>query len=298
MEKEEARKAKETKQEKKTMTGKKYIAAALFASVLTVLTPASGIFEIFENGAPLGCTTVSAAEKENGGQTGEITVYMHGSTEYVKDIPLSGEEVAVYRAAYLKDGIWTPTELFADSGFRLEDMTAESMERCADLLYQYVNDNAIKGSAAVTDENGRAVFSGLEAGLYLVCPEKETSYETEKEAGVFLADPYVVSVPSEINGQADYTVETVPKTEWVPEEEGDGQGNTPGDNGNGGDGGGFHDGGSGDETRPADETDKTDEGWLGVQTGDTTRVSGYILVLLASGVVIADMIADRRRNAR
>ena len=104
MEKEEARKAKETKQEKKTMTGKKYIAAALFASVLTVLMPASGIFEIFEGGAPSGCATVSAAEKESGGRTGEITVYMHGSTEYVKDIPLSGEEVAVYRAAYLKTG--------------------------------------------------------------------------------------------------------------------------------------------------------------------------------------------------
>lgn len=276
------------------MTGKKYIAAALLVSAMAILTPASGIFEIC-GGAPAGSALARAAEKESGGQTGEITVYMHGSTEYAKDIPLAGGEVAVYRAAYRKDGIWTPTELFADSGFRLEDMTAESMERCADLLYQYVNDNAIKGSAAVTDENGRAVFSGLEAGLYLVCPEKETSYETEKEAGVFLADPYVVSVPSEINGQADYTVETVPKTEWVPEEEGDGQGNTPGDDGNGG---GFHDGGSGDETRPADETDKTDEGWLGVQTGDTTRVSGYILVLLASGVVIADMIADRRRNAR
>ncbi len=271
------------------MTGKKYIAAALLVSAMAILTPASGIFEIC-GGAPAGSALARAAEKESGGQTGEITVYMHGSTEYAKDIPLAGGEVAVYRAAYRKDGIWTPTELFADSGFRLEDMTALSMERCADLLYQYVNDNAIKGSAAVTDENGRAVFSGLEAGLYLVCPEKETSYETEKEAGVFLADPYVVSVPSEINGQADYTVETVPKTEWIPEEEGDGQTNTPGDDGN--------DGGSGDETRPADETDKTDEGWLGVQTGDTTRVSGYILVLLASGVVIADMIADRRRNAR
>ena len=271
------------------MTGKKYIAAALLVSAMAILTPASGIFEIC-GGAPAGSALARAAEKESGGQTGEITVYMHGSTEYAKDIPLAGGEVAVYRAAYRKDGIWTPTELFADSGFRLEDMTALSMERCADILYQYVNDNAIKGSAAVTDENGRAVFSGLEAGLYLVCPEKETSYETEKEAGVFLADPYVVSVPSEINGQADYTVETVPKTEWIPEEEGDGQTNTPGDDGN--------DGGSGDETRPADETDKTDEGWLGVQTGDTTRVSGYILVLLASGVVIADMIADRRRNAR
>ena len=265
------------------MTGKKYIAAALLVSAMAILTPASGIFEIC-GGAPAGSALARAAEKESGGQTGEITVYMHGSTEYAKDIPLAGGEVAVYRVAYRKDGIWIPTELFADSGFRLEDMTAESMERCADILYQYVNDNAIKGSAAVTDENGRAVFSGLEAGLYLVCPEKETSYETEKEAGVFLADPYVVSVPSEINGQADYTVETVPKTEWIPDEDGGSQGDTP-----------ENDGGSGDGIRP---TGETDGGRQRVQTGDTTRVSGYILVLLASGAVIADMIADRRRSVR
>lgn len=284
MEKEEARKAKETKQEKKTMTGKKYIAAALFASVLTVLTPASGIFEIFEGGAPSGCATVSAAEKESGGRTGEITVYMHGSTEYVKDIPLSGEEVAVYRAAYLKDGIWTPTELFADSGFRLEDTTAESMERCADLLSRYVNDNGIKGNVSVTDEDGRAVFPGLQEGLYLVCPDKEMACENGRESGVFLADPYVVSIPSEISGKTDYTVETVPKTEWIPDEDGGSQGDTP-----------ENDGGSGDGIRP---TGETDGGRQRVQTGDTTRVSGYILVLLASGAVIADMIADRRRSVR
>ena len=265
------------------MTGKKYIAAALLVSAMAILTPASGIFEIC-GGAPAGSALARAAEKESGGQTGEITVYMHGSTEYAKDIPLAGGEVAVYRAAYRKDGIWTPTELFADSGFRLEDMTAESMERCADLLYQYVNDNAIKGSAAVTDENGRAVFSGLEAGLYLVCPEKEMACENGRESGVFLADPYVVSIPSEISGKTDYTVETVPKTEWIPDEDGGSQGDTP-----------ENDGGSGDGIRP---TGETDGGRQRVQTGDTTRVSGYILVLLARGAVIADMIADRRRSVR
>lgn len=211
------------------------------------------------------------------GESGSITIYLHGSTEQAQDIPLSGAEVKLYFAAeQTADGQWTASETFADAGFELKDLSAASLEENAQRLYAYVQDHGLKGDATVTDGSGRAVWDALETGMYLVCPPKEISYESRAESGVFLTEPYLVTVPLDVDGEPDYSVESVPKTEWIPDEP---DGETPGG------------------PEEPDEPGTPDRGEPGIiQTGDNAKFSNYIVWILVSGVVIADMIAERKRR--
>lgn len=222
------------------------------------------------------------------GESGSITIYLHGSAGQAQDIPLSGAEVKLYFAAeQTADGQWTASETFADAGFELKDLSAASLEENAQRLYAYVQDHGLKGDAAVTDDSGRAVWDALETGMYLVCPPKEISYESRAESGVFLTEPYLVTVPLDVGGEPDYSVESVPKTEWIPDEP---DGETPG--------GPEEPGEPGGETpEEPDEPGTPDRGEPGIiQTGDNAKFSNYIVWILVSGVVIADMIAERKRR--
>lgn len=211
------------------------------------------------------------------GESGSITIYLHGSTEQAQDIPLSGAEVKLYFAAeQTADGQWTASETFADAGFELKDLSAASLEENAQRLYVYVQDHGLKGDAAVTDDSGCAVWDALETGMYLVCPPKEISYESGAESGVFLTEPYLVTVPLDVGGEPDYSVESVPKTEWIPDEP---DGETPGG------------------PEEPDEPGTPDRGEPEIiQTGDNAKFSNYIVWILVSGVVIADMITERKRR--
>ena len=211
------------------------------------------------------------------GESGSITIYLHGSAGQAQDIPLSGAEVKLYFAAeQTADGQWTASETFAVAGFGLEDLSAASLEENAQRLYAYVQDHGLKGDAAVTDDSGRAVWDALETGMYLVCPPKEISYESGAESGVFLTEPYLVTVPLDVDGEPDYSVESAPKTEWIPDEP---DGETPGG------------------PEEPGEPGTPDRGEPGIiQTGDNAKFSNYIVWILVSGVVIADMITERKRR--
>lgn len=215
------------------------------------------------------------------GESGSITIYLHGSAGQAQDIPLSGAEVKLYFAAeQTADGQWTASETFADAGFGLEDLSAASLEENAQRLYAYVQDHGFKGDAAVTDDSGRAVWDALETGMYLVCPPEEISYESRAESGVFLAEPYLVTVPLDVDGEPVYSVESAPKTEWIPDE---------------GPGGPEEPGGETPEEPGEPETPDGAEPGI-IQTGDNAKFSNYIVWILISGVVIADMVAERKRR--
>ena len=85
-----------------------------------------------------------------------------------------------------------------DVGYRLIDTAAS-----------YGNEEAV----------GKAVFSPLEPGLYLIIRSEVAPANTE-----FSCDPALVSVPTTVNGVFAYTVEVTPKFEHDPLTPGSGPG--------------------------------------------------------------------------
>lgn len=65
----------------------------------------------------------------------------------------------------------------------------------------------------ITDEDGYCKCD-TELGIYLVCQTGRNRIATKYE----LFDPYFVGVPSYLDGQTLYTVETFPKTVPIPEQ--------------------------------------------------------------------------------
>lgn len=144
-------------------------------------------------------------------RTGEITV----TASYEKkgeSRPLQGVEFTVYRVAdaALEDGglVFRPAPGLEDWEEEMNGrLTASSSKR---LARELASSGKLKELASAgpktTDEEGKATFSGLELGMYLV---KQTGggrgYETIK--------PFLVTLPQADGDKWDYTVEAAPKTE-------------------------------------------------------------------------------------
>lgn len=97
---------------------------------------------------------------------------------------------------------------FAGSGETLSDLNDKGLPV---KLLQYAQNNGIAPDySAVTNEDGRAVFSNLPEGAYLVRQNgfEQTCYFTE-------ADPFVVTLPMTVNGEWSYQVMAEPKVDVV-----------------------------------------------------------------------------------
>lgn len=105
---------------------------------------------------------------------------------------------------FVADGDGHLTEDFADCGLRLP---AENSARAAKALRDYVRVHHISGQTA-TPEQGEAVFEPLEKGTYLVC-----SAQTPGEFSPFLMD-----IPTVLNGSSIYHVTAKPKLDDDPPE--------------------------------------------------------------------------------
>lgn len=97
---------------------------------------------------------------------------------------------------------------FAGSGETLSDLKDKGLP---ERLLKYAQDNGIAPDySAATSEDGRAVFSNLPEGAYLVCQNgfEKTCYFTEIE-------PFVVTLPMTVNGEWSYHVTAEPKADVV-----------------------------------------------------------------------------------
>ena len=135
-------------------------------------------------------------------QKGVISV-----TLKTEDTAVSGAELTAYRVADAesKDSnlTFTFTEPFADFGGTPEELqSAEDSERLA----EYVKENGISGTKAVTDSSGCAVFEDLPLGLYLVA-------QTKSAEGFSDCSPFLVSLPIEEDGVWVYEADATPKTD-------------------------------------------------------------------------------------
>ena len=169
---------------------KKRIAAAILAMLLALMLAPNLAYAI--GSEPSGLTVVM----EYGG------------------LPLKGINVAVCQVAVAKeeknDIIFEATEGFANAGADFTDLTKTKNIALAAVLDAYASANNVAMAAKATDSRGRAAFSGLAAGLYLVA-------QRDGEGSEYIIAPYLVAVPG-LNATGDgwdYNVVSYPKTEPV-----------------------------------------------------------------------------------
>jgi len=134
------------------------------------------------------------------------------------DKVLEGIEVAVCLAADLReDGIsYEATPAFSGAGANFVVMTTESSIALAAQLDKYAASKSIERTKKTTDAQGRAVFTGLPPGLYLVAQANIAG------SGYTMA-PHLAVVPTGRDGAArnssdgwSYNVDTYPKIEPRP----------------------------------------------------------------------------------
>ncbi len=157
--------------------------------------------------AALICSlSVSASAKDvpDIGRRCSLTIHMkYGNTV------LKGGSLSIYRVGRIAenngDYSFAPTDAFAASGENFQDLktNAETARR----LESYVTKAGIAPLASKTiGNNGQAVFSDLDTGLYLVIQDKATP-------GYEVIDPFLVSLPYLENGAYRYDLTAEPKTE-------------------------------------------------------------------------------------
>ena len=146
--------------------------------------------------------------------------------------------------------------------------------------YEYARENGLEGVTQVTDQNGRAVFSDLEDGLYLISQKGDLTYEED----AFRSMPFLVSVPLKSKNDAPiYQVKVEPKSGWVDETEPDEEIVVPVT-----------------PLTPAvpavSENDAPPETASGKSTGDEAPVLPLVVLLTVSAAVLA-FVAVRRKRA-
>lgn len=104
--------------------------------------------------------------------------------------PVAGAEVTLYRVADVeaKDGkyVYPCVEEFAGFAEELEDIESQTQ---ANSLFDYAVDKGIKGTALKTDSSGKAIFSEIDTGIYLV------GRISTGEDGTLTSRPFLVVLP-------------------------------------------------------------------------------------------------------
>lgn len=96
---------------------------------------------------------------------------------------------------------------FKDSGISLQDTSAEEREKQAKQLFAFAKENNISGLMQKTDTSGRTSFGELDEEIYLLAQIGNVESGTDK----FESAPFLVNIPSEINGNVEYNVMIEPK---------------------------------------------------------------------------------------
>lgn len=138
-----------------------------------------------------------------------LTVLCHGKKGDGTFRYLNGLEITLFCVASSGSG-GNISQEFKGSGLdigNIENLSVTEQKRLAIEAADYAEKSQINGEKSVADESGKAVFTDLNYGLYLVVPQE--IYYLEK--GSFVSVPFFVSVPNK--GSENVTV--TPKTQWV-----------------------------------------------------------------------------------
>ena len=193
---------------------------------------------------------ISTIRAEAGSRTGSIQIIYKGRNSSDKEVT---------------ELVWENG--FIDSGISLQDTSAEAREKQAKQLFAFAKENNISGLMQETDTSGRTSFGELNEGIYLLAQIGNVESGTDK----FESAPFLVNIPSEINGNVEYNVTIEPKAEWVSPE-------TPPNN----------------PDKPKDPTPSKPDKPNPIQkiintvkTGDTTNIVAWFLIAIVSlGLII------------
>lgn len=130
-------------------------------------------------------------------------------------VAIPGATFELYKVANLKtsggSATYTATEKFAGANIKYNGMTKEDSVLAAKELSKIVVDNNLYGQPGTTNSEGKAAFSGLTHGIYLV---RQTDAKGDAKAYKSL-EPYLILVPEVVrtNGTNEwkYDVVLVPK---------------------------------------------------------------------------------------
>ena len=163
----------------------------------------------------------------------------------------------------------------------LGDTSAEAREKQAKRLFEHANKSNISGTTQVTDSLGYASFAELEEGIYLIAQIGNVECGTDK----FESAPFLVNIPSEINGKTEYDVVIEPKGEWVTPAKPPVTPTNP------------------DKPAPTEPTptkpdipDPIRKIIDSVKTGDTTNIISWVLIAIGSLVLIIVLYRKRKEN--
>ena len=163
---------------------------------------------------------------------------------------------------------------FKDLGISLQDTSAEAREKQARQLFAFAKENNISSLMQETDTSGRTSFGELNEGIYLLAQIGNVESGTDK----FESAPFLVNIPSEINGNVEYNVTIEPKAEWVSPE-------TPSNN----------------PDKPKDPTPSKPDKPNPIQkiintvkTGDTTNIVAWFLIAIVSLGLIVGLYKKRK----
>ena len=123
--------------------------------------------------------------------------------------PVAGEAFRLIKVADIKtEGEqtgYTFTDEFMKFDGSLENVgESNAAVSLAKTLKDYVKDNNVQGDIKYAGEDGKIAYTNLELGLYLVIQE-------DKPDGYVDINPFLVSVPDEIEGKIAYDVDASPK---------------------------------------------------------------------------------------
>ena len=157
---------------------------------------------------------VSTIHAEAGTGKGSIQIIYKGRDNEDKEVILSGARFSIFPIQYVKNDGFIWVSGFENAGVSLEGSSAEEREKQAKQLFEYVKKNNISGLTQETDVVGCTSFGNLDEGIYLLAQIGNVQSGTDK----FESAPFLVNIPSEINGDVEYDVTIEPKAEWVLQE--------------------------------------------------------------------------------
>ena len=207
-------------------------------------------------------------------EAGSIQIIYKGRNSSDKEVTLSGAKFSIFPIQYMKNDELVWEDGFKDSDISLQDTSAEAREKQAKQLFAFAKENNISGLMQEIDTSGRTSFGELDEEIYLLAQIGNVESGTDK----FESAPFLVNIPSEINGNVEYNVTIEPKAEWVSSE-------TPPSN----------------PDKPKDPTPSKPDKPNTIQkiintvkTGDTTNIVAWFLIAIVSLGLIVGFYKKRK----
>lgn len=138
-------------------------------------------------------------------EQGKLTVVLEDADKNKID----GMTINISQVAEFKNSDYSPTQAFENSNISISALLNNPNEMTAKSIVNYIKNNNID-NLSTASQNGKAVFSELSLGIWVVYSDDESGY---------IFNPYIVFLPFESEGKLYYEVLSTPKLENIGPDE-------------------------------------------------------------------------------